>query len=265
HDGRYADPVFLRSRGANPDQFKLAKQLNRFSDKVLVLTKTNEDYMREKHLCAMNKVERLLNGIPLSQNGIRKAEDIFVRYPQLRERKIIFMAARLAEGKNLELIFELAAQLKDDFPEILFLVAGDGPLMEKLKIESKQKDLEKHILFIGFYTPVKELLNISDVVIHPSLMELHSITVIEALSMEKPVLVSQHVGCHDEWFTHRKNAFLLDPYQPQQWSVVIRELLEDDFLSKEISKKGRLLAEQTCDIKKVVNRIQNLYKELTTK
>lgn len=262
HDGRYADPEFLRNRGANPDQFKQARYFSRLSDEIIVLTKTNEDNIRENRLCGKAKLGRLLNGIPLSKNGIRRKEDVFSRYPQLKDRKIIFMAARLAEGKNLEMIFELTSSLKSDFPEILFLIAGDGPLMELLKLRAKEAELEKNILFIGFYNPVKELLNICDIVIHPSFMELHSITVIEALSMEKPVLASRHVGCHDEWLSHRDTAFLLDPYQPREWADTIRELFKDQLLAQKVAKNGRRLAEQTCDIRKSVGQLQLIYEQL---
>ena len=116
--------------------------------------------------------------------------------------------------------------------------------------------------FIGFYPELKELLSIASVFIQPTLLELHSITMLEAMSMGVPVLVSKGVGCNDNFITHGVNGFLLDPYNIKEWCDTVIMLLDNNALFQSIAKNERKLIEDKCDIRKTVKNFETIYSQL---
>ena len=112
---------------------------------------------------------------------------------------------------------------------------------------------------IGFYPDVLGLLGLSDLFIQPTLLELHSITMLEAMSLGVPALVSKGVGCNDDFLSHGKNGYLLDPKDPESWAAALRSLLADPGEARRIGQAGRELVESRCDIRKTAEKFETLY------
>ena len=256
HDFRYEEPSYLESRGIRSSQFKMAGCFAKFSDRIVVLTKNNREFLMRQYGIKPERIALMANGIPL-EAARKTASGLRDRFLVPAGKKIVLAAARLSPEKNMGLILDIAKL--EGLSEAFFLIAGDGPLKAELEQRVKTEGLEGSVRLIGFYRNVLELLGISDIFIQPTLLELHSITMMEAMSVSVPALVSKGVGCNDDFIADGVNGFLLDPNDPKKWAETVRSLLMDSGLSRRVGLAGRRLVEEQCDIQKAAKKLESLY------
>ncbi len=265
HDSRYLAPSeFERSREFNK-QYKYVKYFKKVSDVVIVLTKQNYEFILKNRLYDKNQVREIQNGIPfLNGNEIKgEVKKTLIRNLNIAENNLIILTAtRISAEKNIELIFRIAPIVKKECQNAIFIISGDGPLFEEFK--EKCKGLDDTIKMIGYYPRIDNLLRMSDIFLLPSYLELHSLAILEAMSMRVPVVVS-NVGCNDEFLQNWNNGVLLNPLSSDGWAEAIVKLLRDTKLRQSIGQKGYELCKEKFEIAKVAKRIENIYVGLIDK
>jgi glycosyltransferase involved in cell wall biosynthesis len=95
-------------------------------------------------------------------------------------------------------------------------------------------------------------------------LELHSLAILEAMSMKVPVVIS-NVGCNDEFFQNWDNGVILDPLTGDGWSEAVIRLIKDAKLRQSIGQKGYELCKQRFEIKNIAKKIERIYFELLKK
>ncbi len=117
----------------------------------------------------------------------------------------ICFAGRLAPEKNVHLVIEAATH----FPDIEFIIGGDGPLRSKLE---KSAEHLKNVSFRGWLKREEliELLDSSSCLLLPSILETFGTVAFEALARGRPALVSANAGIHD-WPTLQDGLFVINP------------------------------------------------------
>jgi glycosyltransferase involved in cell wall biosynthesis len=168
-------------------------------------------------------------------------------------------AMRLSQEKNATFIIDIAAAMNPLAQDFVFLIAGNGPLKGDLEKKAKVAGLEDKILFLGYIADMNELLDVTDIFILPTLRELHSISMIEAMSRRVPVLVTRSAGCNGYLISDGLNGFLLDPKEPRQWASTIEDLIANEEKRRFVGEKGRELVEKDCDIHKTAKKFEELY------
>jgi glycosyltransferase involved in cell wall biosynthesis len=95
----------------------------------------------------------------------------------------------------------------------LFLVAGDGPDKEAMQQFIAAHKLESNIKLLGFCRTEKmvEFYKQANVFVLPSFSDASPLSLIEALKMKLPLLVSDRCGNHFEAVVSGSNGYLFDP------------------------------------------------------
>ncbi len=264
HDYRYVDFGEFQRRRGNVFQFRYIRYFKNTSDRVVVLTRQNVDYLIQHGFYPTEKIREIKNGIPLEEkvydkNAIRSKWNI----PQ--NAKVVFTSARMSPEKNIDLILNVAPSVVKRCPDVRFVISGDGSLLTDLKKMCEEKGLSQHVLFPGFYQDIHEFLSIADVYWLPSFLELHSIAILEALSMKVAVLASRDVGCNSDVFTDGVDAVLLDPFKTAGWSEALIRLIEEDGYRNSMAQSGYQLCRKRFDIRMVAKQFEDLYAELVSR
>lgn len=107
----------------------------------------------------------------------------------------IVVIARLVYRKGIDLLVASAPQICDLFPNVRFLVGGDGPKMVDLLQMREKYELQDRIELVGGVRPaeVRNLLTRGQIYLNTSLTEAFGISIIEAASAGLFV-VSTRVG-----------------------------------------------------------------------
>ena len=268
HDFRYLPRrEFERRRGINK-QYKYIKLFKNLSDRVVVLTRQNYEFIVTSKLHSSRKVREILNGIPI-RDEIKK--EIGESARTLRDKlniedsnQVVLTACRIAPEKNIDLILRIAPFVLKEIPSAVFIIAGDGPLLEGFKVKCKREELG-FIRFVGFYPESNDLLAISDIFLLPSFLELHSIAILEAMHARVPVVISQDVGCHNEFIIDGENGVLLDPFNDNGWAEAIIKLLKDSQFKVRLGQKGYETCISEFRIENEAKKIESIYRELVGK
>ena len=260
HDWRYWDTRdFLRRKGGeeNLSQYSFARFFKYISDMVIVLTKDSYEYILAKKLREKKDLRLIPNGIPIDQAR-------FSETPSFSNgEKVVLTSSRVAPMKNIGLIVRIAPLVLKEVPNARFLIAGTGPEARSLNGMAAAMGIGESVRFMGFQPDINGLLSKTRVFLLPSLLELHSIAILEAMSNKVPVVTSVGVGGNGDFIRDWDNGVLLDPFSDDGWAEAVIRLLKNEDLRKQIGLEGYKTCCANFNIKDTVSRIQAAYEEIT--
>ncbi len=174
----------------------------------------------------------------------------------------IVSVGRLYARKGLFTLIESMPDVIKKFPKAKFIVSGKGQSdeMHKLNAHAERLGVRGNIVFTG-YTPDRELPKLyqaADVFAFSTFYEHHPFAVLEALATGLPV-VTTTVGGIPETIDSGKNGYLVEPFNPRQFSEKILHLLENPAEAQEMGKKARQTVEQQLDWRIVVKEAMKVY------
>ena len=180
-------------------------------------------------------------------NGIPPERVVRVRPVEHTRRELglapgeftILNTSRLAREKGAtDLIEAIALVTSRTDRAIKCVLAGEGPLKDVLKEQSRRLGLQEQVLFLGFRTDVGDLLAVSDMVVLPSLHEGLSIALLEAMLAGKAV-VATALGGTMEILRHGETGLLVPPHRPDLLAQAILALAQDHELRARLGTQAQ--------------------------
>lgn len=113
------------------------------------------------------------------------------------DRPVAVTVSRLAREKNISLLLDAIAHVRASVPDVLLLVAGEGPDDKRLRAHVRSTGLDAHVRFFGYLDRRKELLDFyraGDVFAFASPTETQGLVLIEALALGVPVVSTAVMG-----------------------------------------------------------------------
>jgi 1,2-diacylglycerol 3-alpha-glucosyltransferase len=129
--------------------------------------------------------------IPGDGPGFRK------RYGIAPDRPVMLYVGRVAHEKNIGLLLRMTVEVRRSRPDILFVIAGEGPALERLRREAEVLDLQDNTMFIGYLdrkTELNDCYRMADVFIFSSLTETQGLVLLEAMAQGVPVVAIAEMG-----------------------------------------------------------------------
>lgn len=174
-------------------------------DLVLAISR----YTREKLIAwsglKPEKVKVLPNAIHLrhfSMNEINEKPLDLIRRYGLQGKRVLLTLGRLASGekyKGHDRIIDVMPELAKRFPDLIYLIAGDGDDRERLMALAKSSSVAERIVFAGEVTEAekKNFYRVADAFAMPSTGEGFGFVFLEAAAMGLPVLGGNTDGSRD--------------------------------------------------------------------
>ena len=163
----------------------------------------------------------------------------------LENRKVILTVTRLVKRKGVDTVLHALSVIKERFPDVLYLVAGEGPEEERLKKLTVKLNLQNHVRFIGRidYKKLPEYYNASDIFILASRtvlpdVEGYGIVFLEANACGKPVIGTNSGGVPDA-IVHGETGIIVPENDALKLAEAISELLENPEKATLMGLKGR--------------------------
>ncbi|GBG13239.1 glycosyl transferase family 1 [Novimethylophilus kurashikiensis] len=151
------------------------------------------------------------------------------RYGISQERPVMLFLGRVAHEKNIGFLLQVVQAVKARIPDVLLLIAGEGPAREGLERETEALGLSGNVQFIGYldrHTELNDCYRAADVFVFSSRTETQGLVLLEAMAQGVPVVSTAEMGTKD---------VLKDGYgvwiaeeQVNDFSEKVVRLLEDD-------------------------------------
>ncbi len=113
------------------------------------------------------------------------------------EAPVMLYVGRVAYEKNIDFLLGVAMVLSDTRPDILLVVAGEGPAEASLHKLAKTLKIEKNIKFIGYldrYTELNSCYQSADIFVFASKSETQGLVLLEAMAQATPVVAIAELG-----------------------------------------------------------------------
>lgn len=160
------------------------------------------------------------------------------------------VVSHLRASKGIQDLIEALAQLdKVDIGKIHIDIYGEGPLEEMLKNQVSQNRLETTVTFMGSSSKIPELLCTYDYLLQPTHMECFSLSILESLSANVPVITTT-VGGNPEIVSNTINGFLFEARDTQALAKIIRQIITGE---KSIKNPTAPLIEKEYNLDKMVS------------
>jgi phosphatidylinositol alpha-1,6-mannosyltransferase len=163
----------------------------------------------------------------------------------LADKKIILTVGRLVARKGQDKVIEAMPVILEKIPNAIYVIVGDGPESEKLKIKSEKLKLENNILFTGeiFEEKKAAFYQLCDLFIMMprqigSDVEGFGTVYLEANQYGKPVVAGRSGGVA-EAVVDGVTGLIVDSENVDQISETAIKILSDENLAKKIGEQGR--------------------------
>ena len=133
---------------------------------------------------------------------------------------------------------KLAGAMKNDFPNIKFILVGDGVLRRKICALIEKLNLKQQVVLAGWRKDLPLILSCLDVFVLTSLWEGLPIVVLEAMAAGVPWVATDTGGIR-EVAVNEKTGCLVKAHDIQSMRSQIKELLTDVSKRQEFSRLSR--------------------------
>ena len=179
-----------------------------------------------------------------------------------RELQPRILVNRTLELKNnIPCALQAFRLVKQKYPRVELVIAGEGPLRRELENIVRADNLNG-VYVTGWVTPEKMtgLLNDVDLFLNPSTIDDFPISIFEAQASGLPVITTDAGGIL-EMVSDRVNALVTPINNPGEVAQRIIELVENPALTERLSYQGRYNAEK-YDWANYTDRLGRLYRGL---
>ena len=186
---------YNRNGGYSRDSSNLGSVL----DKTLVCNENSRKILIDHFGRNEKEIETVYIGVDEKIFKPKKynKEELKKQYNMPKDKIIISFICRISEQKRPLLLLEVAKKLKETRDDFVFLIVGDGNLLNKMKSQANKYNLNSNMIFLGRTSKTDEIYSISDLTINCSIKEGLALTAYESLSMGVPV-ISSDVGGQKE-------------------------------------------------------------------
>jgi glycosyltransferase involved in cell wall biosynthesis len=253
----------LHRERSGPTHRLLEMLSNRCLDAAIAVSHaTKRDWVRRSHIPG-GRVVTIHNAIDPEKFRRRKTRGDARRALGLPEAgPIIGGLGRLDEAKGFVYLIDAAAQLRLEFPNLVVLIAGAGPLRESLEQQSAQLGLAGVVRFLGFQSDVQALLDALDVFAMPSLCEALPFALLEAMATDLPV-VGSAVGGIPEVIVPGETGFVIPARDPIRLAESIRVLLNNAELRSRFGAAGRARVIRDFHERDMVQKTLDIYRKVS--
>lgn len=229
----------------------------------VLITINQEDYeLAQKKMKAQKVVYVPGVGIDLEKFG-KVTVDKGEKRKELgvpNETPLLLSVGELNENKNHETVIRAIADMKD----IYYIIAGKGELQEHLQSVIDELGMTERVKLLGYRKDIGELCETADVFVFPSFREGLSVSVMEAMASELPVICSRIRGNTDLIDEVDENGIgggmLFDPHSIKECREGLKKLLTLDMkkIGEYNNEKIKLFA-----LESVNEQMSKIYKSMT--
>ncbi|MFZ5516449.1 MAG: glycosyltransferase family 4 protein [Candidatus Zhuqueibacterota bacterium] len=220
---------------------------------------TNAQYlsdMLEQHLgMVAPKVRLIYNGINTDYLSRANIPDIKT---ELGYHRMAYVGVRFVKYKALEILIRACAPILEKFDAHL-VIAGDGPEKERLLAEASN---HPRIDFVGNLSWERNIQYVrsADVFALPTLVDKTPNCVMEALSLETPVITTNIDGVKE--LVPDGCGILIEPNQVDELQKSIVRVFQHPDAARGMGQKARKFMVQEFDWKTTCDRVLEIYNEL---
>jgi glycosyltransferase involved in cell wall biosynthesis len=179
------------------------------------------------------------------------------------ERPVMLLVGRVAHEKNIGFLLQVLAEVRHAVPNVLFVIAGEGPALPALRRTVADTGLDANVLFVGYLdrrTALRDCYRAADVFVFASRTETQGLVLLESLALGVPVVSTAVLGTK-EVLRDADGAVVVAEDVGAFAAAVIRVLTQPD-LRRSLAAAGRGFVAARWSSAEMAKRLLRLYGEV---
>jgi glycosyltransferase involved in cell wall biosynthesis len=161
------------------------------------------------------------------------------------ERPVMVHVGRVAHEKNIGFLLDVLDEVRGVIPDVLLIIAGEGPARKQLRRTAARKGLSEHTLFIDYLPRGPALWQCycsGDVFVFASSTETQGLVLLEAMALGVPVVSTARLGTTDILAAGR--GALVSSGTLPDFSARVCTVLGRTGLRRELAREARSYAQE---------------------
>jgi glycosyltransferase involved in cell wall biosynthesis len=258
-------PTF-RTKLANLIMWKLArleKKTSKNATLIVTVSKYSSGKIAQLYDVDKGKIRVVPNGVDTEWFKPLKTCEKIKRQIGLDDNPCVLFVGRLIPRKGLQFLIEAAKHIVKDYSQAKFVIVGDGPLGNNIRVNLNKMNLKRNFIMLGdvHESLLPTLYNCADVFSFPSVQEGQGIALLEAQASAKPV-VAFNVGGVCEAVLNEETGLLVKPNSLELADAILK-LLADRALREKMGTRGRNFVSETFSWNICAQKMLKVYYEAT--
>lgn len=242
--------------------YPIEKFLSRFTDCLILIN--NEDFE-----LAINKrfaAKKIIKTHGVGVDNSKFSKNIYFDEKVLKEKLgiekddlVLMFTADLCNRKNQQMLLYAVATIKNIIPNVKLLLPGQPTLLEEFQEIVNKLNIDDNVKFLGYRRDIPELLFITDFVVSSSKQEGLPINLVEAMSMSKPMVVTDVRG-NSDLIEDGKGGYLIELNNHLEMANKIIELHNNQELCLQMGKYNLKAAEKFY-LSNVLLELKSIYND----
>lgn len=221
--------------------------------RIIAISKYVKESIVKNFKANPEKIEIIYNGVDVSRFSERHVE---VHDPI----RLVFVG-RLVKVKGVQIALQALKICANRNLNFSFTIVGDGPYKKQLEAISKELRVDDYCTFAGMRTDVPQILENSDIFIHPCVWEEgFGIGIVEAMAAGK-ICICSNSGAIPEIITDGVDGYLVEKGNPEVLAEAIIAAIENKDHWESMQKQAVITA-QKYSINKFVSRLDEVVEEI---
>lgn len=178
------------------------------------------------------------------------------------DRLVVLFVGRVAHEKNIAFLFDVIERTRTTLPQLLLVIAGEGPAGASLQRGLEARGLSEAVRFIGYLDRAESLPDCyaaADLFVFASRTETQGLVLLEAMAAGLPVLALACMGTRSILAPER--GARIAPDNIAGFAQQLCRLLQDEALRTRLSQEAREYAMEWSD-RAMALRLAALYRSL---
>jgi glycosyltransferase involved in cell wall biosynthesis len=179
------------------------------------------------------------------------------------DRPVMLLVGRVAHEKNIAFLLRVLAAVRQQVPNVLFVIAGEGPALADLQRAATADALGDNTLWVGYLDRRRGLLDCyraADVFVFASRTETQGLVLLESLALGVPVVSTAVLGTK-EVLAGAAGAVVVEEDVAEFAAAVVR-ILREPALRAQLASAAREFVEKHWSSREMAKRLLALYEEL---
>ena len=249
-----------RFKGGASLVIKLDRVTTRWCRRIIAVSEHTADVIVRVEGIARQKIVVIPNGVDLERFAPRDLGVARAHLDVPRDAFVVASIGRLSQEKGHRYLLEALATARKDIPSIVCLIAGDGPLRNRLETQVRALGLEMVCRFLGDVPNIEAVFAAADVAVLPSVFEGMPNAALEAMAMGCPVIATA-VGGSKEVVRHGETGFLVPPGHPAALSSALANIAASAERRGRMRDRSREIAVACHGIDRMIRSVERLYLE----
>lgn len=228
-------------------------------DAVIVPSLAMRDVLRNYGVTRPLRV--LPTGIPSEQFVAGDGAAFRAKHGIDPRRPVALFVGRVAFEKNIDFLLRALDLARRRIPDLLLVIAGEGPALDELRAAVRRDGLDGNVLFVGYLDRAQDLpscYSAADVFVFASLTETQGLVLLEAMALGVPVVAIAAMGTRDILAAGR-GAVVAEASERDFADKLVR-VLGDASLRRDLAQQALLYATE-WDAREMAHRLRRIYAE----